>query len=55
MINLLSIDDLKDDAGLSIEGLKKLDTFERSEVIRLWLDMELVTTPNHSQMKEIEK
>ncbi|RCL42400.1 MAG: tRNA lysidine(34) synthetase TilS [SAR86 cluster bacterium] len=49
------IDDLKDDGGLTIEGLKKLDTFERSEVIRLWLDMELVTTPNHSQMKEIEK
>ena len=49
------IDDLKDDAGLTIEGLKKLDKFERSEVIRLWLDMELVTTPNHSQMKEIEK
>ena len=24
-------------------------------MIRLWLDMELVTTPNHSQMKEIEK
>ena len=47
--------DLKDDEGLAIDGLKKLDTFERSEVIRLWLDMELVTTPNHSQMKEIEK
>ena len=47
--------DLKDEEGLTIEGLKKLDTFERSEVIRLWLDMELVTTPNHSQMKEIEK
>ena len=49
------INDLQDDEGLTIEGLKKLDTFERSEVIRLWLDMELVTTPNHSQMKEIEK
>ena len=40
---------------LTIEGLKKFDIFERSEVIRLWLDMALVTTPNHSQMKEIEK
>jgi tRNA(Ile)-lysidine synthase len=49
------INDLKDDVGLTIEGLKKLDTFERSEVIRLWLDMEFVATPNHSQMKEIEK
>ena len=49
------INDLKDDAGLTIVGLKKLDAFERSEVIRLWLDMELVATPNHNQMKEIEK
>ena len=55
-INNALIENISSDViNPTIEGLKKLDTFERSEVIRLWLDMELVTTPNHSQMKEIEK
>ena len=44
-----------DEDGLKLDELKKLDYFERSELIKIWLDKQFYSTPNESQMKEIEK
>ena len=41
--------------GLKLDELKNLDYFERAELIRIWLDKQSFSTPNESQMKEIEK
>ena len=38
-----------------LDELKKFDYFERSELIKIWLDKQFFSTPNESQMKEIEK
>jgi len=44
-----------DEDGLKLDELKNLDYFERAELIRIWLDKQSFSTPNESQMKEIEK
>ena len=44
-----------DKDGLLLDELSKLDYFERSEVIRIWLDQKSFASPNESQMKELEK
>ena len=44
-----------DDDGLLISELIELDYFERSEIIRIWLDKQSYASPNESQMKELEK
>ena len=44
-----------DKDGLLLDELSKLDYFERSEMIRIWLDQQSFASPNESQMKELEK
>ena len=46
---------VSDEDGLKLNELKNLDYFERAELIRIWLDKQSFSTPNESQMKEIEK
>ena len=46
---------LCDEDGLLLDQLSKLDYFERAELIRIWLDQQSFTSPNESQMKELEK
>ena len=46
---------VSDEDGLKLDELKNLDYFERAELIRIWLDKQSFSTPNESQMKEIEK
>ncbi len=47
--------DVCDEDGLLLDKLKNLDYFERSEMIRIWLDQQSFTSPNERQMKELEK
>ena len=49
------LEKVSDDDGLKLDELKNLDYFERAEIIRIWLDKQSFSTPNESQMKEIEK
>ncbi|MDC3098547.1 tRNA lysidine(34) synthetase TilS [Gammaproteobacteria bacterium] len=44
-----------DEDGLLLDKLSELDYFERSEMIRIWLDQQSFASPNESQMKELEK
>ena len=44
-----------DEDGLLLDKLSELDYFERSEMIRIWLDRQSFASPNESQMKELEK
>ena len=44
-----------DEDGLLLDKLRDLDYFERSEIIRIWLDQQFFASPNESQMKELEK
>ena len=44
-----------DEDGLLLNKLSELDYFERSEMIRIWLDQQSFASPNESQMKELEK
>ncbi len=44
-----------DEDGLLLDKLSELDYFERSEMIRIWLDQKSFASPNESQMKELEK
>jgi len=44
-----------DKDGLLLDKLSELDYFERSEMIRIWLDQQCFASPNESQMKELEK
>ena len=44
-----------DEDGLLLDELRNLDYFERSEIIRIWLDQQSFASPNESQMKELEK
>ena len=43
-----------DEDGLLLDKLSELDYFERSEMIRIWLDQQSFASPNESQMKELE-
>ena len=47
--------DVCDEDGLLLDKLSELDYFERSEMIRIWLDQQSFASPNESQMKELEK
>ena len=49
------LEKVSDEDGLKLDELKNLDYFERAELIRIWLDKQSFSTPNESQMKEIEK
>ena len=49
------LEKVADEDGLKLDELKNLDYFERAELIRIWLDKQSFSTPNESQMKEIEK
>ena len=49
------LEKVSDEDGLKLDKLKNLDYFERAELIRIWLDKQSFSTPNESQMKEIEK
>ena len=47
--------DLVDGNALDLEKMESLSSFEKSELIRMWLENLSMFLPNEKQMQEIEK